>query len=129
MATVITGRTLTVEIDGDIWSPQVTEVTLTPSQTVTQYTTLSSSAATVGPVTWELAMTAYQDWTAATPLFEAMVTAAAAGTPVAFEVAVTGGGTWTGNLIPVYPTVGGSADSALEATLTFPVDGDVTFTP
>ena len=129
MATVITGRALTITIDGDDWSPQVTEVTLTPTQTVNQYTTLSSSAATVGPATWELAVTGYQDWPAATSLFEALVTAAAAGTAVTFSLAVASGGTWSGDILPVYPSVGGGADAALESSITFPVDGDPTYTP
>lgn len=129
MATVLTGRSITLTIDGDDWSPQVTEVTLTPTQTVNQYMTLSSTAATVGPAVWELSLTAYQDWSGASSLFEALVTAANTGTAVTFSMAVAGGGTWSGDILPVYPSAGGGADSAMESSITFPVDGDPTYTP
>lgn len=129
MAVVQTGRSLTLEIDGDDVSVQTAEVTLTPSQTVDQFITLSSSAAVAQPVTWELAVRAFQDWGEATSFAEAMFTAATAGAPIPFELEVAGGGTFTGDLVPIYPPAGGAADSALEMDLTFAVTGDVTFTP
>lgn len=129
MAVVQTGRSLTIEIDGDDVSVQTAEVTLTPSQTVDQFITLSSSAAVSQPVTWELAVRAFQDWGEATSFAEAMFAAATAGDLVPFEMAVAGGGLFTGDLVPVYPPAGGAADAALEMDLTFAVSGDVTFTP
>jgi hypothetical protein len=129
MAVVQTGRSLTIEIDGDDVSVQTAEVTLTPSQTVDQFITLSSSAAVSQPVTWELAVRAFQDWGEATSFAEAMFAAAVAGDLVPFEMAVAGGGLFTGDLVPVYPPAGGAADAALEMDLTFAVSGDVTFTP
>ncbi len=128
-ATVITGRALTITIDGDDWSAQTAEVTLTPTQSITQYITLSDSAAIVNPATWELTVRAMQDWPDASSLFEALWTAASAGTAVTFSMAVAGGGTFSGDLLPVFPTAGGAADSALEADITFPVNGAVTYTP
>jgi len=128
-ATVITGRALTLTIDGDDWSSQTAEVTLTPTQSSTQYITLSDSAAIVNPATWELTVRAMQDWPDASSLFEALWTAATAGTAVAFTLAVAGGGSFGGNLFPVFPSAGGAADSALESDITFPVNGAVTYTP
>jgi|DEB19_MinimDraft_3_1074340.scaffolds.fasta_scaffold01102_6 hypothetical protein len=127
-AVVQTGRSLTLEINSVDVSVQTAEVTLTPSQTVDQYITLSSSAAKAQPVTWALTVRAFQDWGEATSFAEAMVTAAAAGTSIPFELALSGGGTATGDIVPTYPNVGGAADAALEMDLEFQVDGDVTFT-
>lgn len=128
-ATIITGRALTLTIDGDDWSSQTAEATLSPTQTSTQYITLSDSASTVNPATWELTIRAMQDWPDASSLFEALWTAASAGTPVTFSLAVAGGGSFTGDLRPVFPSAGGAADAALEASITFPVNGSVTYTP
>jgi hypothetical protein len=129
MPVIQTGRSLTIEIDGDDVSVQSAQVTLTPSQTVDQYITLSSSAAVAQPVTWELAVNAFQDWGEATSFAEAMFAAALAGDSIPFEMTVAGGGTFTGDIIPVYPPAGGAADAALEMDLTFAVTGDLTFTP
>lgn len=129
MALVVqTGRTLTLELDTVDVSIQTAEVTLTPNQSVDQYVTLTGSAAVAGPVTWELRVRAFQDWGEATSFAEAMWTNAAAESAIPFEL-VTAGGTFTGNVIPVYPNVGGSADSAMELDLTLQVDGSVTWTP
>ena len=128
MALVVhTGRSLTITIDGDDYSIQTAEVTLTPSQTSNQYITLTGSAATVTPVTWELNLRAFQDWGEATSFCDNMVTAATAGTPIAFTMDLPGGGTASGDIIPVYPSAGGAADAALEVDYTAPVNGDVTF--
>jgi hypothetical protein len=123
-----TGRQLTIEIATVNYSVQTAEVTLTPSQTVDQYISLTGKAAKAQPVTWELNVKSFQDWGEATSFAEAMVTAAAAGTHVAFELGLPGGATAAGYIIPVYPSAGGAADSALELDMTFAVDGDVTFT-
>lgn len=128
MALVIqTGRELTLEIDAVLYSTQTAEVTLTPSQTVDQYITLTGNAAKSQPVTWTLNVRAFQDWGEASSFADAMVIAATTGTPIAFELGLPGGGTATGDIIPIFPPAGGSADSALEMDLTFAVDGAVTF--
>ena len=123
-----TGRQLTLEINNVNYSAKTAEVTLTPNQTVDQYVTLTSSAAKSQPVTWELRVRAFADWGEATSFAENMVTAAAAGNPIPFELTVPGG-LWTGNIVPVYPPVGGAADAALELDMTFAVTGSPTFTP
>ena len=129
MATVITGRSLTLTIDGDTWTNQAVRAELVPDQPVNQYRTLGDSAATIDPVTWTLEVEAMQDWPDASSLFEALWTAAGVGTAVAFTLAVNNAGSFTGNVLPVFPNAGGSADSALSSTLSFPVDGAVTYTP
>jgi len=129
MAVIQTGRSLSLEIDGDDVSVQTAEVTLVGNQSVDQYITLSSSAAVGQPTLWELNVRAFQDWGEATSFAKAMWLAATAGDLIPFELENEGGDTFTGDLVPVYPTVGGSADDALEMDLTFAVSGDVTYTP
>lgn len=125
---VQTGRSLTVTIDSVAYSAQVAEVALTPNQTVDQYISLTSSAAVPQPVTFELSVRAFQDWGVAGSFCDAMWTAAAAGTAVSFSMG-TDGDSFSGDIIPVYPNVGGPADSALEVEFTFQVDGDVNKAP
>lgn len=129
MATILIGRQLTLEIDNDSYSAQTAEVTLVPTNNSETYQTLSGPTTIQLPTTWELNVRAFQDWNEASSLAEALVVAATAGDAIPFELVVDGGMTITGNVIPVFPTAGGAADSALEMDLTFPVDGDPTFTP
>jgi hypothetical protein len=129
MATILTGRQLTLEIDSDSYSAQTAEVTLVPSNNSETYQTLTGPTTIQLPTTWELNVRAFQDWNEATSFAEALVVAATAGTAIPFELVIDEGMTITGNVIPVYPSAGGSADSALEMDLTFPVDGTPTFTP
>lgn len=129
MALVVqTGRSLTLEIDGDVVSIQTAEVTLTTDQTVDTFVSLTATAAKAQPPQHTLNVRAFQDWGEATSFAEAMWTAAVAGTDLPFELGCAGG-VFTGNIVPAYPPVGGAADSALEMDMTFTVNGDVTFTP
>ena len=131
MALVVqNGKSLTVKIATVDYSVQCSSARLIPNKTVSQFQTLTGTAAkAMGVTTFQLEVTAYQDWItgAGTSMFEAMLAAEVAGTPVAFELA-TVGGKFSGNIIPVYPGAGGAADAALEHTFTFEVDGSVTWT-
>ena len=126
MATVQTGRTLDVEISGTDYSAQVAEVSLVPNETVEQYVTLTDTVAVKQPTTFQLQLRAFQDWGEVGSFCDAMWTAAATGSAVTFQLGVAGAGTFSGNIIPSYPTAGGPADGALEVEFTFEVTGDVT---
>jgi len=128
MATVQTGRTLSVDINGTDYSAQVAEVSLVPNETTEQYVTLTDTVAVKQPTTFQLQLRAFQDWGEVGSFCDAMWTAAAAGTAVSFSMG-TDGDSFSGNIIPAYPNVGGPADSALEVEFTFQVDGDVTKAP
>lgn len=129
MALIVqTGRSLTITIDAVDVSVQTAEVVLTPNQTVDQYISLTATAAKAQPATWELRVRGFQDWGEATSFAEAMWAAALAGDAIAFDLECAGGN-FTGSIIPIYPTVGGSADAAMELDMTFQVDGAVDFTP
>ena len=126
MATVQTGRTLSVDISGTDYSAQVAEVSLVPNETTEQYVTLTDTVAMKQPTTFQLQLRAFQDWGEVGSFCDAMWTAAAAGSAITFELGVAGAGTFTGDIIPSYPTAGGPADGALEVEFTFEVTGDVT---
>lgn len=126
MATVQTGRTLSVEIASVDYSAQVAEVSLVPNETTEQYVTLTDTVAVKQPTTFQLQLRAFQDWGEAGSFCDAMWTAAATGSAIAFELGVAGTGTFSGNIIPSYPTAGGPADGALEVEFTFEITGDVT---
>ena len=128
--TVQTGKQLSFKINAVDYSVQASSVKLIPNKTVSQFQTLTgTSAKAMGVTTFQLEVIAYQDWvaTAGTSMFEAMLAAEVAGVAVSFEL-TTVGGKFSGNVIPVYPGAGGAADSALDYTFTFEVDGAVTWT-
>ena len=63
MATnIYTGRNLTLSINAVAYSAQISSATLTPTQEVNQYITLTGSAAKQGAVTWSLDVEGFQDW-------------------------------------------------------------------
>ena len=126
MATIQTGRTLDVSIGGTDYSAQVAEVSLVPNETTEQYVTLTDTVAVKQPTTFQLQLRAFQDWGEVGSFCDAMWTAAAAGAAIAFQLGVAGAGTFSGDIIPSYPTAGGPADGALEVEFTFEVTGDVT---
>ena len=129
MATIITGRKLTISIGATDYSAQAGAVSLVPTNNTEVFQTLAGPAAQRLSTSWELQLTAWQDWNATGGLAEALWDAADTGTPVAFSLEVDNNAAFTGNIVPVYPTVGGEAGSALEIDISFPVDGDVTFCP
>ena len=126
--TIITGRNLTLEIDGDVYTDMAQSATLTMTNTVETIATLSGNTSVVTDTTGTLSVQFLQDWDQAAGLAEALGIAADAGTAIAFELAVTGGTgtTFTGNVIPQFPAAGGDASAILSTTVEFIVDGDVT---
>lgn len=126
--TIITGRNLTLEIDGDVYTDMAQSATLTMTNTVETIATLSGNTSVVTDTTGTLSVQFLQDWDQAAGLAEALWIAADAGTAIAFELVVTGGTgtTFTGNVIPQFPAAGGDASAILSTTVEFIVDGDVT---
>lgn len=128
--TIITGRNLTLEIDGDTYTDMAQSATLKMTNTVETIATLSGNTSVVTDTTGTLSVQFLQDWDQMTGLAESLWTAAVAGTAIAFELVVTGGhtNTFTGNVIPQFPEAGGDAKSILSTTVEFVVDGAVTRT-
>ena len=129
MATnIYTGRNLTLSINAVAYSAQISSATLTPTQEVNQYITLTGSAAKQGAVTWSLDVEGFQDWATTTGISKNLYDAAATGTAVAFSLVVTAGTakTITGNIIPTFAQIGGAAIEALSQSYSFQVDGNIT---
>lgn len=130
MATYVSaGTDMTLKVNSVDWSEQVSMVELTVDQEIDTYRVLTGKKKVVTGRDAKLKVKFFQDWPGnATGIAEKLWTLAVAGTPVAFELAIngTGGAKFTGNVIPAYPTAGGTPGSGLEAEVTMEVDGDVT---
>ncbi len=123
MATqIFTGKEVTIEIDGDVYDEQVNSAVLVANNNSVTVQTLSGPVSAQLPASYELTITAYQDWGKVGSFSEALWAAALTGTNVAFEMTV-GTKTLTGNCVPMFPDAGGAADGVLEFSLTLPVSG------
>lgn len=119
---IFTGKQVTITIDGDVYDDQVNSAVLTTNNNSVTVQTLSGPVSAQLPATYELTISAYQDWGAASSFCEALWAAALTGTNVAFEIEV-GTKSLTGNCVPMFPDMGGAADGVLEFSLTLPVSG------
>lgn len=119
---IFTGKQVTIEIDGDVYDDQVNSATLVAANNSVTVQTLSGPVSAQLPASYELSITAYQDWGVVGSFSEALWGAALTGTLIAFEMTV-GTKTLTGNLVPQFPDAGGAADGVLEFSLTLPVSG------
>lgn len=126
MTTIAIGQTFSVEINAVVYDAQITEAMLESTQSINRVTVLNGSKTWAGPAQYQVRLRGYQDWSAAGSFCDAMWTAAAAGNVIPFELSNDAGDTWSGNVRPVFPMVGGAADSALEFDMTLEVDGTVT---
>jgi hypothetical protein len=122
---------MSLKINSVDYSEQVSMVELTVDQEVDTYRTLTGKKKVVTGNDAKLKVKMFQDWPGnATGDAEKLWALAAAGVAVPFELKIDGasGATFTGNVIPVYPTAGGTPGSGLEADMTLEVDGAVTIT-
>jgi len=127
--TIITGRDLSLTIDGDVYDAQASAVTLTRSVEQQMYQVLDGPVYKTTDKTAELSVTMYSDWGAASSLCEALWAAAdsAPDTALAFSFVAASGATFTGNVFPKFPDAGGTAPDAQQITVTMVVEaGDVT---
>lgn len=125
--TTITGRGLTLTIDGDTYEDQASAVTLTMALERATIDTLSGRTYKVTNTNGTLSATLYQDWGVASSLCDAIY-AAAAGAPdtqVSFTFTADSG-TWSGYVLPNFPAAGGNATDVLTTTVEFVVVGTPT---
>lgn len=122
--TTITGRGLTLTIDGDQYEDQASAVTLTMNLERATIDTLSGRSYKVTNTAGTLSATIYQDWGATNSICDAIYAAASSApdTELAFTF-VADGGTFTGNCLPNYPASGGNATDVLTTTVEFVVVG------
>ena len=125
MATVITGRNVSFTIDGDSYDAQTTSATLTNDHTVETSQTLTGRAYAAIDDQWTFDVEMLADWGAASSLNEAMWTACETAPNTTLEVVLTAttGATFTFDVYPVFPSVGGSAPDAQTVSMSFVVDG------
>lgn len=128
--TVITGRDLTLTIATTAYDAQTTSVTLSNSPTIDTYQTLDGKAYKHIDDQWTLAIELLADWGATSSLFEAMWAAAesAPNTTLAVSLTAVTGAVFTCNVLPVFPSVGGSAPGAQTDSWSLTVVGTPTET-
>lgn len=127
--TIITGRDLSLTIDGDVYDAQASTVTLSLSPERQEYQVLDGTVYKTLRNTGTMSVEMFQDWNAVGSLCEALWTAAntAPDTGLPFTFVANTGATFTGNVLPAFPDAGGTAPDALTVTVELTiVDGDVT---
>jgi hypothetical protein len=128
MATYITGRDLTLTIDGDSYDAQASTVTLTTELNQATLEVLSGRAYKTIDQTATLSVEMFADWGGAGSLCDALWDAAAATPDTAISASFdANGSTFTCNVFPNYPAVGGGAVDVLTTTVELVVEeGSVT---
>lgn len=122
---IATGRDLTLTLAAQALSPQCGKVVLDYQNKIESYEVLTGTVKKVVKTEGSLTISMFQDFGAVTSFAEALWDAAETGTEVAFTF-VADGMTFTGNVMPQFPSVGGGADAALESSIVFPLSGIVT---
>jgi hypothetical protein len=126
-ATYITGRNLTLTIDSVSYADQASNVTLELENNQQVLEVLSGRAYKTVDKTATLNVEMYLDDSASAGIISAIWDAAnsAPDTALAFSFDVNGD-TFTGNVFPAFPTVGGAATDVLTTSISFIVeDGTV----
>ena len=127
MATYITGRDLTLTIDGDSYDAQASTVTLTVEKNQAVLEVLSSRAYKTIDQTATLSVEMFADWGAAgslcDALWDASKTAPDTSILASFDV---NGSTFNTYVFPNYPAAGGGAVDVLTTTVELVVVGVIT---
>jgi hypothetical protein len=128
--TIITGRDLTLTIASANYDAQATSATLSNSPTIETYQTLDGKAYKHIDDQWTFDVEMLADWGAASSLCEALWSAceSAPNTTVAVSLTAVTGAVFAFNVMPVFPSVGGSAPDAQTVSLSFTVVGTPTET-
>ena len=128
--TIITGRDLVVTIATVNYDAQATSAVLANSPTVETYQTLDGKAYKHIDDQWNFDVSMLADWGATSSLCEALWTACetAPNTVLAVSLTAVTGAVFTFNVMPVFPSVGGSAPDAQVVELSFIVVGTPTET-
>jgi len=118
VATYITGRDLTLEIDGFSYDAQASTVTLTTELNQAVLEVLSGRAYKTIDQTATLSVEMYADWGAVNSLCDALWDAAntAPDTGISAEFDANGS-TFTMQVFPNFPTAGGGAVDVLTTTV------------
>ena len=128
--TVITGRDVTFTLDSQSYDAQATSATLACETIIETYQTLDGRAYKSTDRQWTFTIELLQDWGATGSLFEAMWADAesAPNTTLAVSFTAATGAVFAFNVLPIFPSAGGAAPSALTDTWTMTVVGTPTET-
>jgi hypothetical protein len=123
--TVITGRDLSVTIATKNYNEQATSATLSGDVTIETYDTLFGKAYRSIDKQWTFDVEMLADWGATDSLCEALWSAAetAPNTTLAISLTAVTGAVFAFNVLPIFPSVGGSSPDAQTVTLSFTVVG------
>ena len=123
--TVITGRDLVLTIATVNYDAQASSVILSNEHTIETYQTLDGRAYKAIDDQWTLEVEMLADWGVASSLCESLWTACetAPNTTLAVSLTAVTGAVFTCNVLPVFPSVGGSAPDAQTVSLSFTVVG------
>ena len=128
MATIITGKDLSITVDGDVLDAQASSCVLELTNEQSEYDTLSGTQYKTLKTTGTLTVTLFQDFGAVGSVCEALWNAAntAPDTALAFSFDVNGK-TFSGDVFPNFGSVGGESPNELTTTITMVVvEGSVT---
>jgi hypothetical protein len=128
--TIITGRDLTLTIASTNYDAQATSAVLSNDPTVETYQTLDGKAYKHIDDQWTFEVEMLADWGATGSLCEALWSAceSAPNTTLAVSLTAVTGAVFAFNVMPVFPSVGGTAPDAQTVTLSFIVSGTPTET-
>ena len=128
--TIITGRDLTLTIASTNYDAQASSATLSNSPTIETYQTLDGKAYKHIDDQWTFDLEMLADWGATSSLCEALWSAAesAPNTTLAVSLTAVTGAVFAFNVMPMFPSVGGSAPDAQTVSLSFTVVGTPTET-
>ena len=129
--TIITGRDLSLTIDGDNYNAQASSVTLNVVNDQQTYQVHTGKVYKTVDVNATLTVTMFADWGATGSLCEGLWGAAdtAPDTGLTFSFTADTGAVFSGSVFPNFPDAGGTAPDAQTVTVTMVVvDGDVTGT-
>jgi hypothetical protein len=122
----VTGRDLSLTIDGDTYNDVAASVTLSTEINQQVLEVLSGRAYKTIDSTATLSVELYQDWGSTSPasVCEALWDAANSAPDTSIEFSMdANGSTFTGDIFPVKPDAGGAATDALTVTVEFVVVG------
>ena len=123
--TVITGRDVTFTIGGNTFDAQATSAVLTGEMNRQTYETLDGKAFKVIDNNFTLAVEMLADWGATGSLCEILwsVAESAPDTAISTVFTATSGAVFTFQVLPMWPSAGGTAPDAQTVSLTFQVIG------
>ena len=123
--TVITGRDVTFTIGGNTFDAQATSAVLTGEMNRQTYETLDGKAFKVIDNNFTLAIEMLADWGATGSLCEILwgVAESAPDTAISTVFTATSGAVFTFQVLPMWPSAGGTAPDAQTVSLTFQVIG------